>query len=283
MRTHAAAQLASERVLERAPDPGPRDVAPRTEGAAVRVGAADRPWIVGRVTTPHSRLRLICLPQAGGSAGSFAPWRLAAEQPGVELATVELPGRGVGSTEELPATLEELADTVIDGIADELDGPYALFGHSFGALLGYEIAVRVTRRGLTPPTALVVSASRAPHTPVRRHVSHLEDRELLAWLEGFGGFPPELSRYPAYLHYALRTVRRDLALVEGYRAAAAVPVGCPLHVFGGAGDPLVSGEQLERWRECAGGEFTARLLPGGHDYLFTGAPAMLDALASALR
>ncbi|MEU9795221.1 alpha/beta fold hydrolase [Streptomyces sparsogenes] len=242
---------------------------------------ADTPWIVGRVTAPRPRLRLFCLPQAGGSAGSYAPWRLA-PPPGIELATVELPGRGVRSAEPLPDTLEELAEAVLDGISAEFDLPYALFGHSFGALLGYEIAVRAGRRGLPAPRGLLVSASRAPHTPVPRRISDRDDESLLAWLEGFGGFPPDLRRYPSYLRYALRTVRRDLALTEVYRSAGPVPLDCPLHVFGGAEDPLVAADRLERWRECAGAGCTVRLLPGGHDYLFTGAPAVLGAVAEAL-
>lgn len=260
---------------------GIRAAAPLTSPDSTPARDRDRPWIVGRVTAPGARLRLFCLPQAGGSAGSFAPWRLVPPA-GVELATVELPGRGVRSAEPLPATLEELADAVVDGIADEFEQPYALFGHSFGALLAYEIAVRIGRRGLTPPRALLVSAARAPHTPLGKRVSDLDDAGLLAWLDGFGGFPPELARYPAYAQYALRTVRRDLALTEAYRAAGPVPVGCPLYVFGGAGDPLVSGARLEEWRDCAGSGFTVRMLPGGHDYLFTNAQAMLDALVAAL-
>lgn len=239
------------------------------------------PWIVGRMTAPHARLRLICLPQAGGSAASFAPWRLT-PPPGVELATVELPGRGVRSAEPVPDTLEELADAVLDGIAGELREPYALFGHSFGALIGYELAVRIRRRGLTPPAALLVSASRAPHTPVLRRVTDHDDVGLLSWLEGFGGFPPELRRYPAYLRYAMRTVRRDLALAEAYTAPGPAPAGCPLHVFGGADDTLVSRQSLEDWRDCADDAFTLRLLPGGHDFPFTHAGLVLDALVRAL-
>ncbi|MGW0703966.1 thioesterase II family protein [Streptomyces sp. NPDC002867] len=233
------------------------------------------------MTASSPRLRLICLPQAGGSARSFAPWRLTPPD-GVELATVELPGRGVRGAEPLPGTLEELADAVIDGIADEFAMPYALFGHSFGALLGYEIALRIGRRGLAPPRALFVSASRAPHVPVGRRITDRDDEGLLDWLEGFGGFPPELREYPAYLRYALRTVRGDLTLAEAYRSPAPVPVGCPLHVFGGAGDPLVDEAQLERWRDCSSAGFTVRLLPGGHDYLFTGAAAVLGAVTAAL-
>ncbi|GAA3021877.1 thioesterase II family protein [Streptosporangium longisporum] len=251
---------------------------PYSESASPR--RADVPWIVGRVTPPVPRLRLFCLPQAGGSATSFAPWRLTPPSD-IELATVELPGRGMRGADPLPGSIEELADAVLDGIGDEFDLPYAFFGHSFGALLGYELVVRIARRGLTPPVALVVSASRAPHVPVRRLISQLDDRGLREWLDGFGGLPPELARYPAYLQYALRTVRRDLALVEAYLPEP-VPVNCPLHVFGGTEDPLVKPTHLERWRDCTTDEPTVHLLPGGHDYLFTGAPAMLGALAATL-
>jgi surfactin synthase thioesterase subunit len=117
---------------------------------------------------------------------------------------------------------------------------------------------------------------------VPKRISDRDDEKLLAWLEGFGGFPPGLREYPSYLRYALRTVRRDLALTEVYRSSGPVPVSCPLHVFGGAEDPLVGGAELGRWRACASAGFTLQLLPGGHDYLFTGAPAVLDAVTAVL-
>ncbi|CCK30421.1 hypothetical protein BN159_6042 [Streptomyces davaonensis JCM 4913] len=242
----------------------------------------DSPWIVGRVTPPSARLRLICLPQAGGSAGSFAPWRLAPPSD-VELATVELPGRGVRSAEPLPDTLEALADAVLDGVAAELRTPYAVFGHSFGALLAHRITVRAGERGLPSPRALFVSASRAPHIPVPARIADRDDEGLLRWLAGFGGFPPELRAYPAYLSYALRTVRRDLALTERYLTDGPVPVDCPVHILGGSDDPLVSADQLAHWRACAPAGHSLRQLPGGHDYLFTGAPAVLDVITAALR
>ncbi|MEG3629921.1 thioesterase II family protein [Streptomyces poriticola] len=242
----------------------------------------DSPWVVGRVSAPGARLRLVCLPQAGGSAASFAPWRVIPPR-GIELATVELPGRGVRSAEPLPGTLRELADAVLDGIAGELRQPYAIFGHSFGALLGYELAQGIRRSGLTPPAALIVSASRAPHLPVRKRISDRPDEALLHWLEGFGGFPPELRRYPAYLRYALRTVRRDLALAEAYTAPGPAPAGCPLQVLGGADDPLVGREGLAEWRDCAGDDaFGLRMLPGGHDYPFAHAGDTLDVLTQLL-
>jgi surfactin synthase thioesterase subunit len=265
----------------------PTHAAPLPRSADAPPRGAERPWIIGRVTPPDARLRLLCLPQAGGSASSFGPWRVAAP-PGVELATVELPGRGVRSAEPVPDSIEELAQAVVEGVTAELDMPYALFGHSFGALLGYEIAVEIRRRGLPAPRALVVSASRAPHGgAVPERMSDRDDAGLLAWLEGFGGFPSELARYTSYLRYALRTVRRDLTLTENYMDARAgtVPerLDCPLHVLGGDADPLIPADRLERWRDCAGGDFTKRLLPGGHDYLFTGAPAALAAVTGAVR
>lgn len=258
-------------------------VTPASAGATGSPDTATDPaWIVGRVGDADPRVRLLCLPQAGGSAASFAPWRLVAP-PGIELATVELPGRGTRGAEQLPDTLEELADAVTEGLTAEFDRPYALFGHSFGGLLAYAVTLRIARRGLPLPLALLVSAARAPHRVVPERISDRDDAGLRAWLDGFGGLPPELTAYPAFLRYALRTVRRDLALAESYRSVEPLPAGVPLHVLGGAADPLVRPAHLERWRECAPAGCTVELLPGGHDYPFTDAPAVLGALAARLR
>lgn len=258
-------------------------VAPASADAAGSPGTvADSAWIVGRVGATNPRLRLLCLPQAGGSAASFAPWRLAVP-PGLELATVELPGRGTRGAEPLPDTLEELAEAVTDGLTAEFDQPYALFGHSFGALLAHAVTRCIARRGLPLPRALLVSAARAPHRVVPERISERDDDGLRAWLDGFGGLPPELAAYPASLRYALRTVRRDLALAEAYRSVEPLPAGVPLHVLGGADDPLIRPAHLEHWRECAPAGCTVELLPGGHDFPFTGAPVVLGALAARLR
>ncbi|MEV5379875.1 alpha/beta fold hydrolase [Streptomyces nondiastaticus] len=258
------------------PTPAAAPAAPAAPPAAAKPSGSP---VVGRVAAGEPRVRLICLPQAGGSAGTFSSWR-GHLPPGFELAAVDLPGRGTRGAEPLPAGLGALADRLADALAPELGMPYALFGHSLGALVAYELAVRIERRGLRPPLALLVSASRAPHVPVTARVSGRDDQALLAWLTAIGGIPQDLLRYPAYLRHALRVIRADLGLAERYHAPDPVRVRTPLHVFGGTEDQLVPADQLARWSACAAGEHTLTLLPGGHSYPYTGAPAVLAALAA---
>jgi hypothetical protein len=148
--------LGEDRMPEILPGPGPRrlDTMPGMENR----------WITGRLTAGAPHVRLICLPQAGGGVGAFSSWR--AHLPdGVELAPVELPGRGTREADPMPARFDDLVDALYKGLLPELDVPYVLFGRSFGGALAYELTLRIEERGAPAPFATLVSASRAPQTP----------------------------------------------------------------------------------------------------------------------
>ena len=122
------------------------------------------PWFLGSGTGPARSVRLFCLPFAGGSAAAYAPWQ-AAINPRFEVVPVQLPGHG-GRIREAPLqTMTAMAAALADAMAPRLDRPYAVFGHSMGALLGFETLRRLRARGGPAPVALCVSARRAPHLP----------------------------------------------------------------------------------------------------------------------
>ncbi|OLZ70778.1 hypothetical protein AV521_12195 [Streptomyces sp. IMTB 2501] len=242
---------------------------------------AHNPWVSGRFLSARPGLRLICLPQSGGGAGAFSSWRPHLP-PGVELVSVELPGRGGRGDEPLPDDFDKLADQLLDGISAELRAPYALFGHSFGALLAYELTRRIERAALPAPRALLVSASRAPHVPPVKRVSERSDEALLEWLLKNDGMPRELLKYTAFVTYAMRAIRADLVLAETYSVERPDPVGCPLHAFGGSHDPVVPPTDLDAWRGYTTADFSVTVLPGGHAYPHTDPRAMFSAMAAAL-
>jgi surfactin synthase thioesterase subunit len=239
------------------------------------------PWIVGRVADADPRLRVICLPPAGAGSGAFAGWR--AHRPeGVELLPVELPGRGTRVAEALPASVDELADALFDGIVEEFRQPYVLFGHSFGGMLGYELARRVERRGGPLPVATVVAAARAPHIAPAELITDGDDKALLRWLLANDGIPRELFRFPEFVRQVLKDVRADLLLAESYVLAEPVPVATPLHVLGAAGDGVVAEADLRAWSACAGGRYSLTMLPGGHGFPQADPAAVLAALGHLL-
>jgi len=234
-------------------------------------------WITGRVARGTARVRLIGLPQAGGGAGAFRSWRRHLPD-GLELAPVELPGRGTREAEPIPERFEDLVEALVAGTRSERDMPYALFGHSFGAVLAYELALRAE----TAPLCLIVSASRAPHLPAERRMSGAAEPELLRWLAETGGLPPELLEFPDFLRQVLAPIRRDMAFAEEYLVAEPTPVTCPLYAFAGADDQVITAEQVMGWAGCTTAGFRSTIFPGGHSFPSTSPAELVAAIADAV-
>ncbi|WP_172381868.1 thioesterase II family protein [Streptomyces sp. MNP-20] len=243
-------------------------------------GPAARRWVTGRLAVGDPQVRLLCFPQAGGAAGAFSVWRPHLPA-GLELAPVELPGRGTRSAEPLPDDLGTLLGALLEALADEFKEPYALFGHSFGGLVAYELALRIGRYGIAPPRAVLVSGARAPHAAARAEPVHeRDDAGLLEWLRGTGGMPASLLRQTGYVRSVLAAVRADLTLGVAHQRPEPVPLACPLHVFGGTADPLVPPGELQDWQAYATSAVPVTLYPGGHFYLYAEPARLLADIAA---
>jgi medium-chain acyl-[acyl-carrier-protein] hydrolase len=181
---------------------------------------------------------------------------------------VQLPGRESRLGDALPTNLAELAADVVDALSEEIVGPYALFGHSCGALLAYEVGREIHRRDLPPPRALLVSGGRVPGARPDRLLHRLDEHELQKFVAEQGGLPPSLVAHPNLVAQLLGVVRADLALTEKHDPRPIELVQVPLHAFGGREDATVSLTEVEQWRLLAGGLFTLHSYPGGHFHLY---------------
>jgi surfactin synthase thioesterase subunit len=209
-------------------------------------------------------VRLFCFHHAGGSGAMFNGWNRALG-PAVDVVPVEILNR------ERFATLRQLVDEVGEQLRSALDGPHVFFGHSFGALLAYRLACLRAASGSSSPRALMVSSFAPPHLPASiPAVDHLDDHQLTALLSDLGGIPPELAEWPALRDRAVAAARIDLGLCTTDEEAAPVALSCPIHAFGGSDDPLVTESDLYEWRSRTSGEFSVRVLRGGHFYLSDG-------------
>ncbi|MBA3531026.1 MAG: thioesterase, partial [Ardenticatenales bacterium] len=177
---------------------------------------------------PDAALRLFCLPYAGGGASLY--WRWSGDlPPGVELVAIQLPGHE--SHMELPAFsyLDDLLPPCVEHIAPLLDKPFILFGHSMGALIGYELALYLQNNGYPQAHHLFVSAFRAPHVPDHLpDVHRWSDEELQQFMIDEYAMPREVFAYPGFNELMLPTLRADLMLCATHRCKSAWLLHTPL-------------------------------------------------------
>ncbi|MBI4861038.1 MAG: thioesterase [Candidatus Riflebacteria bacterium] len=226
-------------------------------------------WIVRPAPCPDPRLRLICFPYAGGGATTYRSWAGALPRH-VELLAVQPPGRE-GRFSHPPFTrLEPLMDAMVPALDPWLDRPFALFGHSLGCLLAFELARRLTRGGRTGPVHLFVSARGAPALPPRTpRATPLSDQEFIAGLRRYEGTSEQVLADPELLELLLPVLRADFTVNETYEYRPGEALGCPISACGGASDPDVTVADLEAWQGETRGPFRVRTFPGGHFYLFS--------------
>ena len=236
-------------------------------------------WLRRFSSTPDPRLRLICFAHAGGGPSAYRTWH--ERLPGwVEVVAVRYPGRQDRLLEDCIDRMEPLADAVAAAVRPLLDRPVALFGHSMGAWVAYEVARRVRQRWATEPAALIMSGQVPPGRRSARALAG--DDDLIAEVRRLGGVDESLFDEPELLDLVLPPIRADFALIRAYRPEPAEPFACPLLVCAGEQDSDVPAEAAAAWQDLSTGAFRRRLFPGGHFYLHDQEPALLREMSGWL-
>jgi surfactin synthase thioesterase subunit len=235
-------------------------------------------WLRRFHPAPGARASLVCLPHAGGAASYFFPVsRMLA--PDVEVLATQYPGRQDRLAEPFIQTIDELADAVTAAVANVVRGapdrPLALFGHSMGAIVAFEVALRLEQTGVVP-AALFVSGRRAPsiHRDEQVHLS--DDADLLADVTSLGGTDTKVMDDDELVRMALPTIRNDYTATETYRYRPGPRLSCPIHAMVGDTDPKATVDEVRAWANHTEAVFTLDVFPGGHFYLNQHTTAVLN-------
>lgn len=215
-----------------------------------------------------TKLTLLCLPYSGASAMVYNRWRPKLPQ-WLQLQPVELPGRGARFDEPLQTDMHALAMQLARELRPTLKTPYALFGHSLGALMAGEIAHALRALGCPEPVALFASGTAAPTLRAeydRGFAIPKSDAELIEQLRTLNGTSEEVLANEELMSLTLPILRADFLLCGKFQSMRRPLLNCPVHVLGGKADKATT-EQLIGWSKETTGSFSVDMLAGGHFFI----------------
>lgn len=207
-------------------------------------------------------VKLFCLPHAGAGASAYARWP-AAFGGSMDVHAIQLPGRENRIMEEALVDPDAVAATILGSTT----GPFALYGHSMGARLAFEVVRSLRRAGARLPEVLYVSGCRSPDITgggVLDGLSLAEDEEFIARLCDGGGLPAEVLAEEELLELLLPTLRADFTWLDGYTFQDAEPLPIPIVCFAGDQDMTAPLHEMDGWAAQTSAGFTLHVLPGGH-------------------
>ena len=239
-------------------------------------------WIVRFEERPRAAVRLLCLPHAGGGVAAFRTWSRALPE-WIEVRAVQLPGRDARIREPLARDLGTLVEELAGALAPATEEPFALYGHSMGALLAFELTRRLERAAGPAPVHLFVAGYGAPHRhPSRSRLHLLSHDEVVDDLRRAGVTPEPVMRDRGLMELLVPVIQADIAMCVGHGRTEADTVATPISAFAGAADTVVAPAGLARWGELTTGTFRLRVLDGDHFFPAGARDALLDAVQADL-
>ncbi len=224
-------------------------------------------WGIRAHAAASCRLRLVCFPFSGSGVSAFHSWR--PQLPDwIDFCPLALPGREVRYREPPFTAISALVQELCPLLLQQLDLPVALYGHSVGALLAFEVAQELTRQAVGP-VHLFLAACRPPHLPNVMPPLHgiQDDAEFLAKLQmQYRKLPDVVLQDETLLASLVRTLRADLMMFETYRCSTPQRLQCPQTVLGGTQD-WFSIEELTQWDRYTSGPSKVEMMPGDHFFM----------------
>jgi medium-chain acyl-[acyl-carrier-protein] hydrolase len=229
-----------------------------------------------------SSIRLFCFPFAGGGAAAYQGWQRHAP-PWLQVCPVELPGRGWLSNAALSETIDELAYQIASSLHKYTNSPYAVFGHSMGAILAYEVARNLEAAGQRQLVKFFPSGLGAPFLPRKRPpISHLPDSEFLEHVRELNGTVSEVFENDELLTVLIPILRADFAMCERYQFRTFPRLRCPITAFSGDRDEGTCNADMLGWSQLTTESFHSLEFSGDHFFIQTTEPQVVDAISKEL-
>lgn len=236
-------------------------------------------WFMPSQPNPQAKVRLFCFPYAGGSGSIFSSWPK--QLPSfVEVCPLHLPGRGSRFRESPYTHLSRLVEDTTQVIQLLLDKPFAFFGHSMGAIIGFELIRQMREQNQPTPFCFFASGRSAPHVPFKSRRTHdMDEPTFIKELRSLNGTPREILGHAELMRLMIPALRADFEMCETYVYTSRPPLTCAISAFGGTRDNDVKQSHLEAWRQQTSFLFSLHMFAGDHFFLNSAESQLLQKLS----
>ena len=245
-------------------------------------GLGSSRWFYRPSPNRSCSLRLFCIPHAGAGASIFRKWPHQLPRH-VEVCGIQLPGREARFEEPPHTELFGLVEALAKAVGPYTNVPFALFGHSMGALIAFALAHELRRSHLPQPVQLMVSGRRAPQLPNNDPPIHdLPEEQFLRRISELNGTGGGVLQNEELMELLSPVLRADFKVCETYNSEPVEPLNCPISAFGGLQDTEVNQNEMAAWRQQTRRGFVLKMFSGDHFYLHADPLSFLKALSLQL-
>ncbi len=240
------------------------------------------PWLIRYKRSPDAWARLFCFHCAGASASEFRNWPT--HLPGeIEVVAVQLPGREWRVSEEFISSMDDLIEGVVAAMTGLLDKPYIIFGHSFGAIGGFEVIRELRRRRLKQPVLFIPAGRQGAHLKEKKPIASLPREEFIEELQkDYGDHIGHILESAELKEVFIPQIHADFVLSETYRYCDEPPLDCPIVAFAGIEENELETAELNAWSAHTSQSFKSRRFPGDHFFVQKSQRLVIEAITQEI-
>lgn len=180
---------------------------------------------------------------------------------------LELPGRGKRMGENLLTSKQLAAQDIVLQIQKlRTHGRnYVIYGHSMGALLGYEAACLMEEQN-DAPMCLITSGNAGPEIEYLPKRYDLPTEKFKDELKKLGGIPDEVLNSDELFHFFEPILKADFHIVEEDDIPEKRKINIPIYVCMGEEEDKV--EKISNWKNYTSQCIQTKILKGNHFFIY---------------
>lgn len=229
------------------------------------------------------KIKLFCIPYAGGSGTVYLKWKKYLDER-IELVPIELRGRGTKANEKIRDDITYIVDDVYLTIKEQTkEYEYAIFGHSMGSTIAYEVVQQIQKHMLKLPLHIFFSGRYPPQFSSIKNISSLPDDEFENEIIKLGGTPKEIFKSTELKNYFLPIIRTDYKLLEAYKYNYDnQKIKCNISVFFGTKDNYCDIHKLRLWNNYTTCSTCFNAFEGNHFFILQNANEVVKQINNTL-